>query len=319
MPRARCFLLGLAGLLVAGVAVPAPAAHAQSAVHSYRSTLLGANEVPPTGTAAATTVVVTVDEATTTVCAYLDLQGMPVSDIAAMHIHTAPAGVNGPVVVPFTVGTTACTTADASLLTALVAAPDQFYFNVHTAAYPNGAARGQLVPVTETRPPVALTGTLSSGAEVPPNATPTTGVVGVVVDTNTLLVCVSFALVNRDISEITAMHIHQAVAGANGPVVIPFTVGTSECAVANATTVASLIANPAAFYFNIHTGAYPAGEARAQLTAVSVTPAAGTDDVPAATPTDAVATPTDAETPAAPETTEAVRAEAVEATPAFTG
>jgi hypothetical protein len=315
MPRARCFLLGLAGLLAAGVAVPAPAAHAQSAVHSYRSTLMGANEVPPTGTASATTVVVTIDESTTTVCAYLDPQGIPIGDIVAMHIHTAPAGVNGPVVVPFTVGTTACTTADASLLTAIVAAPDQFYFNVHTAAYPDGAARGQLSPVTETKPPVALTGTLSSAAEVPPNATSTTGVVGVVVDTNTLLVCVSFALVNRDIGDITAMHIHQAAAGANGPIVIPFAVGTSECAVANATTVASLIANPAAFYFNIHSAAYPGGEARAQLTAVAVTPAAGTDDV-APTPTDAVA---GAETPAAPETTEAVRAEAVEATPAFTG
>lgn len=77
----------------------------------------------------------------------------------AAHIHAGAAGVNGGIVVglqvpdPFAAD---CITAepDASLnstavltqaeLDAIIANPDQFYANVHTAPFPAGAIRGQL-------------------------------------------------------------------------------------------------------------------------------------------------------------------------------
>ncbi len=67
----------------------------------------------------------------------------------AAHIHIAPAGVSGPVVIPLsapTSGTSAgCITGvDRDLLKAIVRNPAAYYVNVHNAAFPGGAVRDQL-------------------------------------------------------------------------------------------------------------------------------------------------------------------------------
>jgi len=72
-----------------------------------------------------------------------------VDPIEAAHIHRAPVGSPGPVVVPigasgsrgYSIG---CTTADPALVAEIAANPGAFYFNVHNDAFPNGALRGQL-------------------------------------------------------------------------------------------------------------------------------------------------------------------------------
>src|SRR4051794_25550230 len=71
------------------------------------------------------------------------------SPATAAHIHKGAAGVNGPIVVtlktPDKNGTsTACADIDPALSKAIMANPQGYYVNVHTADFPNGAARGQL-------------------------------------------------------------------------------------------------------------------------------------------------------------------------------
>jgi len=62
----------------------------------------------------------------------------------AAHIHSAPAGVNGPIVVPLSPIESGCGTVDRLLIKELVRNPRNYYVNVHNAAFPGGAIRGQL-------------------------------------------------------------------------------------------------------------------------------------------------------------------------------
>src|SRR5687768_4553980 len=69
------------------------------------------------------------------------------------HIHAAPAGANGPIVVPLAEPAgplpasgvlEGCQAADRALLLNILRNPEQYYVNVHTPTFPAGAIRGQL-------------------------------------------------------------------------------------------------------------------------------------------------------------------------------
>jgi hypothetical protein len=66
----------------------------------------------------------------------------------ASHIHKAPKGKEGNVVIPLfakaPVGHSGCSKVSKTLLTAIGKKPSNYYVNVHTKKYPNGAIRGQL-------------------------------------------------------------------------------------------------------------------------------------------------------------------------------
>jgi hypothetical protein len=88
-----------------------------------------------------------------TVCFGLTIRGTDTP--TAAHIHKGAAGVNGPVVVPFTPPATGdpgassgCVSADPALLRDIQQHPSEYYVNVHTVAFPGGAARGQLAPLS---------------------------------------------------------------------------------------------------------------------------------------------------------------------------
>jgi hypothetical protein len=74
-----------------------------------------------------------------------------VDPITAAHIHEAPAGVAGGVVVPLFPplpdadgNSSGCVDADRELILDIIKNPEEYYVNVHNALYPAGALRGQL-------------------------------------------------------------------------------------------------------------------------------------------------------------------------------
>lgn len=84
---------------------------------------------------------------------------------------------------------------------------------------------------------------------------------------------ICFSIIVDQIGAPVAAHIHENVAGQNGPIVVPLTPpstgnpGTSAGCVPRigANLIARLRADPSRFYVNVHTGAFPAGAVRGQL------------------------------------------------------
>jgi hypothetical protein len=133
MMNYRKSMLAVALFTAAGVAFAA----------DVKVSLSGANEVPPVTTSATGegTITVADDGAVSGSVTTKGVQG------TAAHIHMGAAGKNGPVIVPFTKeGDTYKAAAGAKLNADQMKAfkSGELYFNVHSAANPNGEIRGQL-------------------------------------------------------------------------------------------------------------------------------------------------------------------------------
>jgi len=79
-------------------------------------------------------------------------------------------------------------------------------------------------------------------------------------------ICVQLAFNN--IAAPTLFHIHQAAAGASGPIVVDFTslIPTrGGCVTSTPTLLMQIRDNPAGFYCNVHNGSFPNGAIRGQL------------------------------------------------------
>ena len=138
------------------------------------ATLGGDQENPPTTHAATATATVTNYSITTrTFDIIVTVTGLLPADVTGFHIHQAPVGVNGPIIVDFTgvaplvpAGTGFTFTATGLTLPSVNEAAflgGGTYVNIHTAAFPGGAIRGQLFTSANVN--------LASGA-----ATGTTGI-----------------------------------------------------------------------------------------------------------------------------------------------
>lgn len=109
------------------------------------ATLTGAEEVPPSGSAATGKGTIVFDSATRVVIvAYVTHN---VANTTVSHIHTGAAGVSGPAdVLTLAAGTNLYAAPNPSTLTAQNVSDmlaGNTYFNVHSTAYPAGEIRGQ--------------------------------------------------------------------------------------------------------------------------------------------------------------------------------
>lgn len=121
------------------------------------ASLSGANEVSngdPDGTG---TAAVVIDPVTGAISWNFTTANVDTPTLA--HIHNAVAGVNGGVVFDFAARLSGSGVMSLALASSIISNPSAFYINIHTAAHPSGAVRGQL----------ALSGVTGTGT----NAVPT--------------------------------------------------------------------------------------------------------------------------------------------------
>ncbi|WP_296676370.1 CHRD domain-containing protein [Novosphingobium sp.] len=131
----------------AAAALAAPLAAETMGGRKLSATLSGTAEVPgpgdPNGTGS---IMARVNPGTGQFCYTLTVTNIDPATMA--HIHKGPAGAAGPVVIALTApasgSSEACVTITRELAMDLIMMPGDYYANVHNAAYPGGAVRGQL-------------------------------------------------------------------------------------------------------------------------------------------------------------------------------
>lgn len=261
----------------------------------FAAVLSGANEVPTVDSDASGSLTATLDGTTLTIEG--TYEGLTVS---AAHIHgIATTEENSGVLFPLTFDNAAGTLA-ATVDLATLEGPDEnagpayfeglqsglLYANLHTEENPDGEIRGQLVPADELILEPDFTANLSGSEEVPSVETEGEGTLEAALDEagTTLTVTGTYTGLSGAPTPpegaTSAVHIHVAPRGENGPIVAPLTVtpdpedptsGTFGGEVTIGTDEGQLpLEDLEGFgsYVNIHTEANPAGEIRGQLTDV---------------------------------------------------
>lgn len=134
------------------VAVACAAANAQP----FNFVVQPQQEVPPNNTNAAGSAQLLYNDAANTFNLDAQVFGIDIATITGFHIHNAPAGSNGPIVIALDqLGGTWVPSGQGIRLTMNNVSIGNFepqlfsgnlYFNVHTQAFPGGQIRGQIIP-----------------------------------------------------------------------------------------------------------------------------------------------------------------------------
>jgi hypothetical protein len=171
---------------------------------------------------------------------------------------------------------------DPALVAAIIAHPEDFYLNLHTAEFPAGAVRGQLHPARRSTYPLdMLPGlplqTLMDGQqEVPVMDGPAAG------DPDGQGISmirasghrITYTMAWSRIGQPEMGHIHAGAAGVNGPIVVPLFSGVvpehifaihGQVNGVDKHLVTTIRHAPREYYVNLHTAGFPGGAIRGKL------------------------------------------------------
>jgi hypothetical protein len=293
--------------LVAGaLLVPAVQANASASGDDVylAAGLRGANEVGAKGDAdGRSTIVIKISGNEVTFAARWNQIGAP----TAGHVHLGAKGANGDVKLEFftkplpasVLGVTGTAKADPELVKSLLDNPGGFYANLHDAAHPKGAVRGQFHRLSK---PVDLNGVLH-GSNQATQSSRADGTQEVRADDGKKRgdqdgqavwwlrpngSSIAYTTSWSGLGQVTNGHLHKGVAGKNGEVVADLFAGAlpeNVTGVAGETPVAAKVvkriaANPGRYYTNLHTLDFDGGAVRGQLSGEPFThPRALTVDV----------------------------------------
>lgn len=248
-----------------------PGGEIRGQIVPLNAALDGGQEVPPVGTAAWGWAVFTIDTNANLLSYYIAFGNLSAAETAA-HIHGASLhGTSSGVVHNLPAGSPKIGTwnygegAENAILTG------RTYVNIHSAAFPGGEIRGQIVPLVVP---------IDGGQEVPPNASLGAGIGLIAYDigSNDL----SFDVRQAGLSSAeTAAHIHGfAPPGVNAGVLMNIGLGNRKLGVWNfgAPNQANVLGGLT--YFNIHSVNVPGGEIRGQIRGFNPLPVADVDDSP---------------------------------------
>jgi len=161
--KAIVSVVAVLGVVMAGIALSGTPEAARAATVVFTVQAAGANEVPAVSSGGAANAQFTFDDETNELIYVVAVRGITADQVTAAHIHRGAAGEAGPVVHTLSeegflqiAGSLALTDEDVDALMA-----GELYLNVHSVDFPDGFARGQLVP------PEAATsdGAASDGAD----------------------------------------------------------------------------------------------------------------------------------------------------------
>jgi hypothetical protein len=233
---------------------------------SFNVALSGDQENPATGSAATGEGQLQVNLLTGAATGNLVVSGMTPT---AAHIHDGFAGTNGPVLIPFEARAGTTDTFDVPANTTMT--PEQLdkletgalYLNAHSAAFPSGEIRGQIVPDG-----VAVVFTNLSDDEVIESVRSLgSGRAALTVNTGTNAAVAHVQL--QDVDGVSAVHLDQGAAGTAGSSALAlaadsadpnhwFATGTLAQAATDALASGQL-------HFDVETAANPSGELRGQV------------------------------------------------------
>lgn len=247
----------LCSVVVVALAISATPAHA--ALIGYAANLTGGAEVPGPGDPDGFGKALLIFDSLANRVDWLITLNNVGQPLTGAHIHFGSSAVAGPVRIDFG-GQLSGSVVDADVA-ALLADPTNFYVNVHNAAYPSGAIRGQLADASL----IAFTAILSGAQEVPGPGDPDgSGLALLSFDSATNRADWLISLANVDLP-LTGAHIHAGGSGVAGPVRVDFSAQLTGSVVD--ADVAGVLADPTNFYVNVHNALYPAGAVRGQLVA----------------------------------------------------
>ena len=239
------------------------------------TTLEGAQENPPVVSAGSATAFATINDSTGSIAA--NVRSTNIDDATALHIHSAFAGLNGPVALGLNqdvADPALWTTAeDSSLTEEQLAQLDAggTYYNLHTSANPSGELRGQIVPADT----ILLRTELEGQQENPPIVSAGSAIAYSTINTVSGSIVANVRSTNLD--DATMVHIHNGFAGTNGPVFLGLEQNADDNTLWATPSGSTLNAeslefiNTGASYFNLHTPTNPSGEVRGQIIPTGIT------------------------------------------------